>query len=163
MITSFMPQTDARAFRSALGTFATGVTVVTTATPDGPIGITANSFASVSLDPPLVLWSPAKSSSRFAIFSEAQDFAIHVLGAEQRAISDRFIRAKDAFDGLDWGPDASGTPLIADTLARFVCRTESRHDAGDHLVIVGRVMAASYRVGVPLVFQGGAYGRFETS
>ena len=156
---SFDPATDPRAFRDALGAFATGVTVVTTQTPDGPVGITANSFASVSLDPPLVLWSPAKSSRRFHHFAEADRFAIHVLGADQRHICEAFTRDKHAFEGIDWHAGEDGTPLIENTLARFECTLDAAHDAGDHLIIVGRVRRADTRPGAPLLFAGGAYQR----
>jgi len=88
---------DQRAFRRALGRFATGVTVVTCRSPHGPVGMTVNSFASLSLDPPLVMWSPAKASRRAASFSAARRFAIHVLGAQQRDLADAFMRAADAF------------------------------------------------------------------
>jgi flavin reductase (DIM6/NTAB) family NADH-FMN oxidoreductase RutF len=160
---TFLPETDLRSFRHALGAFATGVTVITTGTESGPVGITANSFASVSLDPPLVLWSPAKSSSRFGIFSQADRFAVHVLRSDQRAMADGFTRSWTAFHDLDWAVDAAGTPLINGTLARFVCKTEVRHDAGDHVIVVGRVLAVTRGpVGAPLVFQGGSYGAFAT-
>ena len=161
VIDSFSPDADVRAFRTTLGSFATGVTVVTTGTPNGPVGLTANSFASVSLDPPLVLWSPAKSSSRYGIFAAAEYFAIHVIGADQKRISDAFTKATDGFESLDWTFDPTGTPLINQTLARFLCQTEARHDAGDHLIVVGRVLAATCQDGLPLVFQGGAYGGFS--
>jgi flavin reductase (DIM6/NTAB) family NADH-FMN oxidoreductase RutF len=149
-----------RALRDALGRFATGVTVITCAGPRGPLGITANSFASVSLDPPLVLWSPAKASSRFAPFAEARHFAIHVMSDTQEAVSDGFVRDGAAFDGLVWkaGPDC--TPLIDGCLARFHCARHAVHDAGDHVIVVGRVLAADYGVGEPLVFAAGRYGRF---
>lgn len=97
----FDPSEDERAFRTALGAYATGVTIVTVPSDDGPIGITANSFASVSLDPPLVLWSPAKGSKRFPYFSGAPHFAIHVLDAHQQDICNRFTKDMQAFDGLD--------------------------------------------------------------
>jgi flavin reductase (DIM6/NTAB) family NADH-FMN oxidoreductase RutF len=158
---TFLPQSDQRSFRHALGAFATGVTVVTTGTETGPVGITANSFASVSLDPPLVLWSPAKASSRFGIFSATERFAVHVLRADQKAVADGFTRSWTAFHDLDWIADGSGTPLIEGTLARFVCQTEARHDAGDHMIVVGRVLAVTRGVpGAPLVFHGGSYGGF---
>ncbi len=158
---TFSPETDLRAFRHALGSFATGVTVVTTGTDTGPVGITANSFASVSLDPPLVLWSPAKASSRFGIFAAAEQFAVHVLRADQRAVADGFTRSWTAFHDLDWAADGFGTPLIDGALARFVCKTEARHDAGDHMIVVGRVLAVTRGLpGTPLVFHGGTYGGF---
>ena len=158
---AFVPGPDtARALRDALGRFATGVTVVTATGPDGPVGITANSFASVSLDPALVLWSPAKSSSRFPVFAEAGHFAIHVLGAEQRDLAAHFVRHGTEFDATGWQPGPGGVPLIPGCLARFACRRSAVHDAGDHVIVVGEVLEAAYRDGSPLVFQGGAYGGF---
>ncbi|EKE45792.1 nitrilotriacetate monooxygenase [Oceaniovalibus guishaninsula JLT2003] len=159
------PETDdpGRSLRDALGRFATGVTVVTCAVPGGPLGITANSFASVSLDPPLVLWCPAKMSSRYDPFVEAAHFAIHVMGAEQRALSQRFVREGQAFDGLNWRLADDGTPLIEGTLARFHCATQAVHDAGDHAIVVGRVLNADYRDGPPLIFSAGRYGIFQSA
>lgn len=158
MMEPFAPQDDPRAFRSALGRFATGVTVITAASPEGrPVGITANSFASVSLDPPLVLWSPAKDSRRYDHFITARHYAIHILGAHQQRLCDAFTRDMAAFDGLDWHADAQGVPLIAGCLARFECRQEAVHDAGDHSIILGRVLRASFREGLPLLFQAGRF------
>ncbi|WP_368187467.1 flavin reductase family protein [Aestuariibius sp. HNIBRBA575] len=154
---SFAPSEDARAFRNALGAYATGVTVVTTGTSEGPVGITANSFASVSLDPPLVLWSPAKSSKRFNTFRNASHFAIHVLDTHQREICDGFTRNKHAFDGLDWEEGANNVPLINGCLARFECSLSAAHDAGDHVILVGQVSRVSYREGLPLLFQAGRF------
>ena len=156
----FAPETDSRAFRTALGRFATGVTVITAAGPDGPVGFTANSFAALSLDPPLVLWSPAKSSSRFAIFANAPAFSIHVLGADQADIAARFIKGGAGFDGLDHDLTDQGVPVLTDVLARFDCRLHATHDGGDHLIVVGRVEQAMYREGAPLVFSQGGYGGF---
>lgn len=153
----FAPENDPRAYRDALGSFATGVCVVTTGAKEGPVGITANSFASVSLDPPLVLWSPAKSSKRFELFDRAEHFAIHVLDAHQREIADGFTRSKSAFEGLDWYQDTNGTPMIVGCLARFECTLDAAHDAGDHVIIVGRVNHAAFRPGLPLLFQGGRF------
>lgn len=151
---------DPRLLRDALGRFATGVTVVTIAGPDGPMGFTANSFSSVSLDPPLVLWSPARSSSRFAQFSVARHYAIHVLGEGQGGLIQRFARGGAGFDGLPPARNAEGVPLIADALARFDCERHAAHDGGDHLIIVGRVLRAAMAEGQPLVFSQGRYGRF---
>lgn len=153
------PETE-RDFRDALGQFATGVTVVTCASKDGPIGITANSFASVSLDPPLVLWSPARASRRFPYFEAARHFAIHILGEEQAAVCRAFVRDGAAFGAVDWTEGAEGVPLIDGCLARFECRREAVHEGGDHLIVVGRVTRAAYRKGAPLVFCSGCYGRF---
>jgi len=158
---SFDPATDALAFRHALGAFGTGVTVVTVATPEGPVGITANSFASVSLDPPLVLWSPAKSSRRFNMFHGTLNFAIHVLGADQRDVAAGFTRSADGFDGLEWSPSAEGVPLISGCLARLECALHATHDGGDHKIIVGRVLRVATQDGAPLIFHGGRYGGFN--
>lgn len=152
---------DSRAYRDALGRFATGVAVITTSTLEGPMGFTANSFASVSLDPPLVLWSPAKASLRYPYFAAARHYAIHVLGAEQASLSARFLRGGAGFDGLLHDLNDEGTPVIPGTLARFDCRQSATHDGGDHLIIVGLVLRALLRDGPPLVFSQGAYGRFE--
>jgi flavin reductase (DIM6/NTAB) family NADH-FMN oxidoreductase RutF len=152
---------DARAFRDALGRFATGITVITTPTLEGPMGFTANSFASVSLEPPLVLWSPAKAAMRFPYFAAARYYAIHVLGAEQADLSGRFVRGGAGFDGLAHEINAEGVPVIPGTLARLDCEQAATHEGGDHLIVVGRVLRALFREGPPLVFSQGAYGRFE--
>jgi len=158
---SFSPADDAQAFRAALGAYTTGVTVITAITDEGPMGITANSFASVSLDPPLVLWSPSRHSRRFEHFARAPRFAIHVLAADQRHICDAFTRSKTAFEGLDWTPNNAGVPLLAGALAVFECNFEAAHHAGDHDIVVGRVIRAHRGEGLPLVFHGGGYGHFE--
>ncbi|WP_427026466.1 flavin reductase family protein (plasmid) [Aureimonas ureilytica] len=158
----FVPDADnTRALRSALGAFTTGVTVVTARAEAGPIGMTVNSFASVSLDPPLVLWSPAKSSGRHGVFTGAAYFAVHVLGLEEDGLSARFTRGGLGFEGLDWQANAEGVPVIAGTLARFECATASLHDAGDHTIVLGRVLRAAHREGDPLCFSRGAFGRFS--
>lgn len=154
---AFDPTLDQRAFRDALGAYATGVTIVTVPSDDGAVGIVANSFASVSLDPPLVLWSPAKSSKRFKDFSGAAHFAIHILDAHQQTICNGFTKDKHAFDGLDWTTGDHGVPLINNCLARFICTHEAEHDAGDHTIIVGRVREAQVRDGLPLLFQAGRF------
>ncbi|WP_425515714.1 flavin reductase family protein [Mameliella sediminis] len=153
----FDPSEDARAFRDALGSFATGVTIVTAPGPDGPMGITASSFASVSLDPPLVLWSPQKSSRRFPVFRDATHYAIHVLDGHQQQLCNAFTRDAQAFDGLDVVTDENGVARIGGCLARFDCVQEAVHDAGDHVIIVGRVLSAAFRPGLPLLFQGGRF------
>jgi len=159
---TFVPDAaNARAFRDALGRFATGVTVVTIAAPDGPMGFTANSFAAVSLDPPLVLWSPARSSSRFVHYESARHYSIHVLAAEAHGWMERFARGGPGFDGLDHGFNAEGVPVIHGALARFDCERHAAHDGGDHLIVVGRVLRAGLRDGAPLVFSQGQYGGFS--
>jgi len=151
-----------RAFRDALGRFATGVTVVTAPATDadGPLGITANSFASLSLEPPLVLWSPARASRRFAAFATAPHFAIHVLAADQAALARHFAASGTDFDLPGIAPGFGGTPLLPDVLACFECTREAVHEGGDHAIVVGRVLRASLRDGAPLVFASGRYGGF---
>lgn len=149
-----------RDFRHALGRFATGITVITTQTENGPVGFTANSFASVSLDPPLVLWSAARASARFPIFAAAKTYSIHILGEDDAAFAARFIRGGAGFDGLVTTKSAGGTPVIPQTLARFDCHQHSLHDGGDHLIIIGRVTHFAMRHGAPLVFSQGSYGSF---
>jgi flavin reductase (DIM6/NTAB) family NADH-FMN oxidoreductase RutF len=157
----FRPEDDPRAFRTALGRFATGVAVVTAMGPDGPTGFTANSFAAVSLDPPLVLWSPARASSRFPVFAAAAEFAIHVLHDSDQDLSARFHRGGAGFAGLDHEMTAEGVPVIPGTLARFDCAHHAAHDGGDHLVILGRVRRAIAAEGAPLIFALGQFGTFR--
>ncbi len=154
------PARDPAGFRRALGAFATGVVVVTTATPQGPLGITVNSFASLSLDPPLILWCPAKGSRRYAHFVAARHFAAHVLGAGQRPLAESFVRDGAAFGGLDWQKGPEDVPLIGGVLARFCCETWAVHEAGDHAIIIGRVTSALRSAGPGLVFQAGRWGDF---
>ena len=157
----FLPEAENhRAYRNALGSFTTGVTVVTAMSADGPIGMTVNSFASVSLDPPLVLWSPAKSSARHDLFAGAGHYAIHVLSADQHDLLARFTRGGAGFDGLDYHLNEEGVPVLSDTLARFECARANVHDAGDHTIVVGRVLRAAHGEGEPLIFSRGAFGRF---
>jgi flavin reductase (DIM6/NTAB) family NADH-FMN oxidoreductase RutF len=151
---------NARLFRDALGRYATGVTEVTTMGPEGPVGFTANSFSSLSLDPPLVLWSPAKSSQRYPFFAAAEHFAIHVLGQGQADWPRRFSRQGEGFAGLDWRTNAEGVPVLPGALARFDCRRHAVHDGGDHLIIVGQVLRLTLEEGEPLVFVKGRYGSF---
>lgn len=154
---------NTRQFRAALGRFATGVTVVTAREANGgpPVGITVNSFASVSLTPPLVLWSAARASLRHAHFTEAPAFAIHVLRDDQTDLADRFTRNGAGFDGLEYTLNDQGVPLLEHALARFECTSETRHEGGDHTIIIGRVSRfETFSEGEPLVFAHGQYGRF---
>ena len=156
----FVPDhTNARAFRDALGNFATGVTVVTIPTPDGAQGVTANSFASLSLAPPLVLWSPGKFSRRHDIFAHAPYFSVHVLAEDQKDLADRFTKGGAQFDGLDIAISAEGVPVIPGVLTRFDCALDVAHDAGDHTLVVGRVLRVDTNEGKPLVFAQGHWGR----
>ncbi len=150
---------DAKAYRAALGTFATGVTVITTRAADGsPVGLTANSFNSVSLDPPMVLWSLAKKSLSLPVFRDATHWAVHVLAADQEALSARFARSgTDKFAGLELDSGAAGIPLLAGCAARFECRTSFQYEGGDHLIFVGEVTGFERAERPPLVFHAGRY------
>lgn len=153
------PETT-RAFRDALGRFATGVTVVTAfSEQDGPVGMTANSFSSVSLDPPLILWCAAKSSRRFQYFDAAPRFAVHVLRAEQASVGSAFARNADAFAETEWRLNEHGVPLLDGCLARFECAQAAAHDAGDHVIFIGRVERARVGDGEPLVFFAGGFSQ----
>jgi flavin reductase (DIM6/NTAB) family NADH-FMN oxidoreductase RutF len=145
--------------RSALGRFATGVTVVTAAGDRGePIGLTVNSFSSVSLDPPLVLWS-LRSESRVArFFASGRAFSVHVLRAEQQALARHFAASEaDRFAGVRWQPGEEDVPHLQDVLARFDCRTSVIHPAGDHMILLGEVEGYCSHHGEPLVFALGAF------
>lgn len=160
---TFDPSSDSNSFRGALGTFVTGVTVITTDSPEGPVAIVANSFASVSLDPPLVLWSPAKASKRFEHFAGARRFAVHVLAADQRDICAAIIKSKTAIKDVPTHKSHCGMPIIEGALATFECNLHATHDAGDHVIIVGLVTKAHHQTGNPLVFHAGTYGEFNAT
>ncbi|MFW2541253.1 flavin reductase family protein [Primorskyibacter sp. 2E107] len=159
---SFDPtDVDSRTFREALGRFGTGVTVVTCETGSGPLGITANSFSSLSLDPPLVMWAPAKNSSRYPFFVAMERFAIHVIARDHADPCWAFARDGAAFDDFDWERSEHGVPLLNTCLSRFECVTHAVHDGGDHSIVVGRVERVTTRPGEPLLFVGGDYGGFD--
>lgn len=150
---------DPRDLRSAFGMFATGVTVVTTCHGDGrPIGLTCNSFSSVSLKPPLVLWSLSLYSPNLPMFLQAPCFAINILACNQLELSRRFSsRMRDRFDGVPWIAGEQGIPLIADVAAHIQCRNETRHYSGDHVILIGQVLKYQYWDVEPLVFSRGRY------
>lgn len=162
-IQTFDPSADSDSFRGALGTFVTGVTIVTTDSSEGPVAIVANSFASVSLDPPLVLWSPAKSSKRFEHFAGSRRFAVHVLAADQRDICAAIIKSKTAISEVPTHLSHCGMPIIEGALASFECTLSATHDAGDHVIVVGEVTKCHHRAGIPLVFHAGKYGEFNAT
>lgn len=158
---SFTPDAEnARAFRRALGQFATGVTLITIESDGGPMGFIANSFSSLSMDPPLIMWALSKSSGRFAAYQGAQHFAVHVLGAQDGGIVDRFMRGGAGFDGLAHELNAHRVPILTGALARFECTLHQLHEGGDHVIVVGQVQRAAIQDGAPLVFSGGQMGRF---
>jgi flavin reductase (DIM6/NTAB) family NADH-FMN oxidoreductase RutF len=150
---------DGHDFRTALGRFGTGVTVVTVRDSDGtPLGLTVSSFNSVSMDPPLVLWSLDRSSTTLAAFEGATHFAVNVLGADQVAISNRFAgQQEDKFADLDCADGGGGAPLLPGCVAWFQCRTVHRHDGGDHVIFVGEVETFEQRPGDALLFHDGNY------
>jgi len=152
---------DSRDFRDSLGRFATGVCVVTVQNEQGePLGLTVNSFASVSLDPPLILWSLQNSSDVFSIYSNAQRFAINILSAQQRDLAGMYAqRGGHSIDPAQLEDSTSDYPILQDSLASMQCEVHTTHDGGDHLIIVGKVLAHQRRaVGEPLLFYSGDYG-----
>ena len=159
-----MTTASSLALRRALGSFATGVTIVTAQGSAGDVGVTANSFSSVSLEPPMVLWSLKKSSASLGAFTESGAFAVHVLAAHQQALSDRFAsRSADRFAGLDFRRGYGGAPLIDDCAARFQCRLAFRYDGGDHEILVGEILEFDHSDHSPLVFHGGRYGAINVT
>lgn len=158
---SFRPGPEtARAYRRALGAFGTGVTVVTCFDGDKPLAMTANSFSSVSLDPALVLWSPAVSSSRHDAFVAARGFSIHILAEGQLPLAQGFARDGRDWSRADWTTGATGAPALADALVRLDCTHFAAHGAGDHTIVLGQVEQVAERPGAPLLFVQGAYGGF---
>ncbi len=153
-----MTEDDQFELRQTLGRFATGVTVVTCLGDKGPCGITANSFSSVSLDPPLILWNIAKVSNSLRAYLAAEHFAINVLGADQRELSHHFAQSDHTvFKGIEYSVSEHGVPMLPDTIASFECRTREIHDCGDHFIIIGEVERFDSNDGDPLLFFGGDY------
>ena len=147
-------------FRAALGMFATGVTIVTACNVEGElVGLTANSFNSVSLDPPLVLWSLSRAAASMHAFSTGSHYAINILGAEQQELAKTFAsKGVDRFAGLEFVPGVGGAPLLAGAVATFECFNRSRYDEGDHVIFVGEVERCAHRTGAsPLLYHGGKF------
>ncbi|SEK22862.1 NADH-FMN oxidoreductase RutF, flavin reductase (DIM6/NTAB) family [Ectothiorhodospira marina] len=160
-MTHSSPVIDPRRFRDALGRFATGITVITCQDPqdDLPNGFTANSFSSLSLDPPLVLFSLRRDAGCLGAFERAEAFAVNVLAEDHEGLSNRFA-GKEAgrWDGLDYEAGQTGAPLLPGMLAQFECRTEAIHEGGDHRIFVGRVLRLTQpREGEPLIYFQGDY------
>jgi flavin reductase (DIM6/NTAB) family NADH-FMN oxidoreductase RutF len=160
-----LPAIRTRDLRKALGGFVTGITVVTARAPDGrTAGVTVNSFCSVSLDPPLVLWCLSRTAPSYPVFLDAGYFAIHVLAEDQAHLSARFSgqpksggRSKDKFAGLELYDGLGGAPMLADVVARYECRLERRYDGGDHLIMVGEVERYRHTERRPLLFHAGRH------
>jgi flavin reductase (DIM6/NTAB) family NADH-FMN oxidoreductase RutF len=155
---------DPRTLRDALGCFATGVTVVTCLPKDGdPAGLTVNSFTSVSLDPPLLLVCLAKSALSAGALAEASHFAVNVLQTGQRPASIRFsTRDEDRFGTTPWSRGEGGAPILSDSLGVFECERHALHDGGDHHILIGKVVKASFDAGLdPLLYFRGSYRRLH--
>jgi len=153
------PSEDTRAFRRALGQFATGVTVMTTEVEGKKAGVTANSFSSLSLDPPLILWSIARTSRSFPIFASATHFAVSILGANQVDVSQAFASSSEnKFENVPWREGLSGVPVVEGAIATLECSTETTYDGGDHIIMVGRVERYTYTEGDVLLYVQGRYG-----
>jgi flavin reductase (DIM6/NTAB) family NADH-FMN oxidoreductase RutF len=150
---------DPRAFRNALGQFATGVTIVTACGPQGErVGATVSSFNSVSLDPPMVLWSLDKLALSRSTFETSTHFAVHVLTLDQKELAQRFAkRGAEKFEGLQCVVGLGNAPLLTDCAACFECETRHRYDGGDHVIFVGEVKRFKHMTGAPLVFHGGTF------
>lgn len=156
--------TDSGAFRKVLGHYATGVAAITSTGADGrPVGMAVSSFTSVSLDPPLVAFFPSRKSSTWPVIRESGRFCVNVLGADQQQICQKLAaKGSDKFVGVDWEPDALGSPAIADSVAWITCDIAGVHDGGDHEIVLGRVQYLDVTESpAPLVFFGGGYGEFR--
>ena len=158
------PELDPRTFRQVLGQFCTGVTIITSTTDDGePVGFACQSFAALSLDPPLVLFCPTKVSRSWAAIEASGRFCVNVLAEEQQSTCARFgSREPDKFAGIGWTPSPLGSPILDGSLAHIDCTVESVHDGGDHYVVFGRVSSLSeIRDERPLLFYRGQYTAIE--
>lgn len=152
------PVVAERHFRDALAQFATGVTIITARAPQGFVGFTASSFNSVSLQPPLVIWSLARRSRSLAIFQDAARYAVNVLAHNQIELARRFSRPHaDRFAGVPFRLGASHAPLIDGCAAWLECRHHAVHDAGDHLLFIGEVISTAHRPLLPLLWHSGQY------
>lgn len=156
------PTLDSARFREVLGHFASGVAVVTTADADGPAGFTCQAFNALSLEPPLVVFAPSRTSSSWPRIERTRVFCVNILSEDQEALCRVFAtKSEHKFDGVGWRPGLTGSPVLQDTLAWVECRLESVHDGGDHLVAIGMVHDMGVGHGLPLVFYRGGFGRFE--
>ena len=155
------PEFSEREFRQALGMFATGVTVITARTPEGVlVGLTANSFNSVSLAPPLVLWSLSRAAASLPQLTAGSHYAVNILAADQKLLAERFASKSvlDRFSGVAFTEGSGGAPLIAGAAASFECFNRSRYEEGDHVIFVGEVERCTHRAGAsPLLYHGGKF------
>lgn len=146
-------------FRNTLSQFATGVTIITASDDLGdPIGITVSSFNSVSMDPPLILWSLAKNAYSLPCFQNTEYFNIHILSSDQEDMSNRFSSpGTDKFNNIDYQNGRKNTPILGDCAALLECRSKHQYDGGDHIIFVGEVLSHSHSAKIPLVFHQGQY------
>jgi flavin reductase (DIM6/NTAB) family NADH-FMN oxidoreductase RutF len=159
-LTANAPNFSRQEFRTALGTFATGVTIVTARSAGGDlVGLTANSFNSVSLEPPLVLWSLSRSAASMVALSTGSHYAINILAADQKELAERFAgKREDRWAGVEFSDGLCGAPLLAGAAASFECFNRSRYEEGDHVIFVGEVERCEHRPGAsPLLFHGGKF------
>ncbi|HJV52744.1 MAG TPA: flavin reductase family protein [Noviherbaspirillum sp.] len=153
------PEFDSRHFRHALSQFATGVTIITTRLPDGSfLGLTASSFNTVSLDPPLVLWSLAQTANSLPVFTGNSHYVINILAGDQAALAERFaMRIENRFEGVDFELSRTGLPILKGVAAWFECHNRSRYPEGDHVIFVGEVERCDVAPKPALVFHGGEF------
>jgi flavin reductase (DIM6/NTAB) family NADH-FMN oxidoreductase RutF len=159
-LTANSPNFSRQEFRSALGMFATGVTIITARTAAGDlVGLTANSFNSVSLDPPLVLWSLNRSAASMVALSTGSHYAINILAADQKELAERFAgKREDRWGNVAFTDGLCGAPLLTGAAASFECFNRSRYEEGDHVIFVGEVERCEHRPGVsPLLYHGGKF------
>jgi len=158
-MTGNRPNIDSALLRQTLGCYPTGVVVAATrGDADAPVGLTINSFSSVSLDPPLVLWSIALNAPSLGAFRAHPGFTLNILSKEQESLGMQFARSSEnKFEGVDWHPGYEGTPIISNALAVLQCRTYRRYEGGDHEIYVGEVMKIDFTDKKPLVFHRGQF------
>jgi 3-hydroxy-9,10-secoandrosta-1,3,5(10)-triene-9,17-dione monooxygenase reductase component len=152
---------DQARFREVLGHFATGITIVTAVEDNEPVGFSCQAFAALSLDPPMVILAPARSSTSWPRIAQAGAFCVNILAEDQEAVCRAFaVPGGDKFDGVAWTPGITGAPLITGSLAMVECTLGSIHDGGDHELVTGYVVGLEIGDGAPLLFYRGGFGRF---
>jgi flavin reductase (DIM6/NTAB) family NADH-FMN oxidoreductase RutF len=152
---------DEARFREVLGHFATGITIVTANEEGVPVGFSCQSFAALSLDPPMVLLAPAKSSTSWPRIAQAGAFCVNILGQDQEAVCRAFaVSGGDKFEGVNWTPGVTGAPIITGSLAYVECTLGSIYEGGDHELVTGHVVAVEAGEGAPLLFYRSGFGRF---
>jgi flavin reductase (DIM6/NTAB) family NADH-FMN oxidoreductase RutF len=153
---------DQARFREVLGHFATGITIVTATDAGEPVGFSCQSFAALSLDPPMVILAPAKSSTSWPRIARAGSFCVNILEENQEAVCRAFaVSGGDKFDGVEWSPGITGSPLIAGSLATVECTLGAIYEGGDHELVTGHVVDMEIGKGSPLIFYRSGFGRFE--